>query len=141
MVAHQTAVLTHKIVQSGKPGYIADKLKPKESNMRLRGGVSTLTTPHYKLSLSREGFIYRGATLFNKLDENIRIEKNFKNFNKNSKEWVKYNISVKPKPFFPKIIQRQKKGDVSSTPETVTTQVFPSPVANKIARYFKPIKP
>ena len=141
MVAHQTAVLTHRIVQSGKPQYIADRLKPREANMKLRGGQGALTTPHFKLSLSREGFIYRGATLFNKLDEHIRTEKDIKKFKKRSKIWVKENIPIKPMSLFSKIIQRQKKDKCYSAPETITNQVISSPAANQITRYFKPIRP
>ena len=139
MIAYQTAVLTHKIVLSGKPGYIADKLKPRQANARLRGGAGILTIPHYKLSLSREGFIYRGAILFNKLDRNIREEKDTKQFKKNARDWVKNNISIKPKSIFSKIIQRQNIGEAYSTPEILAEHIV-TVSANQITRYFKPIQ-
>ena len=135
-------VLTHKIVQSRKPGYIADKLKPRQSNRRLRGGAGVLNTPPYKLSLSREGFIYRGSILYNRMDEKIREEKDFVKFKKCSKEWIKKNISVKPKQFFSKIIQRPRNGDAYFCMGTQDNRLSNSPIItqNQITRYFKPIQ-
>ena len=80
MVACQTAVMTHKIVQTRKPCYIADKMKPRPSQRRLRGGAGMLHMPQYKLSVSREGFIYRGAYVYNMLDEHIREEVDISKF-------------------------------------------------------------
>ena len=141
LISYQTAVMTHKIVKSGKPGYIADKIKPRQLNRRLRGGAGLLNIPKYRLSLSREGFIYRGATLFNQLDENIREEKNTNHFKKITKAWIKENILVEPKQFCPSIIQRPKKDEAYSYLDTPNNQLSNGPAVlhNQITRYFKPI--
>ena len=111
-------------------------------NRRLRGGAGFLNIPKYRLSLSREGFIYRGATLFNQLDENIREEKNANQFKKLTKDWIKKNISVKPKQFFSSIIQRPKNGEAYSHLGTSNNQLSNGPAVtqNQITRYFKPIR-
>ena len=72
MVAYQTTVFTYKIVKSGKPDYIAAKMKGKQMNMHTRQGVGTVIPLSYTLNIAKEGFIYRGTTLFNKLNDNLR---------------------------------------------------------------------
>ena len=143
MIAFQTLVMTHKIVQSGEPSYIADKIKSKQTNARLRGGRGTLTVPPYKLSVSREGFIYRGAYLHNMLGVELRDEQNISCFKREAKEWVKWNISLKPKSHFDKIIERKHEivGDNSQTLTQAENNQAPSqPSENKITKYFMPIK-
>ena len=75
MIAYQTAVTSFRIIKSKKPTYIADKLNEKSRSMHLRGNQ-----PGYSLSISREGFIYRSASLFIMLDENLRNEENLEKF-------------------------------------------------------------
>ena len=103
MVAYHTAVNTYKIIKSGKPTYIAMKMKGRQLNMTTRQGASTVTIPGYKLNIAREGFIYRGATIFNKLDVNIRTEAKLSKFKLEVKKWVKKNIPIKPRPAFQSI--------------------------------------
>ena len=45
MVAYQTAVSTYKIVKSGKPSYIAAKMKVRELNLNTRRGVGRIIPP------------------------------------------------------------------------------------------------
>ena len=47
--------------------------------------------------------MFKSASLFNKLDENIRKETSLSKFKVGTKEWVKKNISVKPKPKHPNL--------------------------------------
>ena len=103
MIAYQTAVSTYKIIKSGKPTYIAMKMKGRQMNIATRQGASTVSVPGYKLNIAREGFIYRGATIFNKLDVNIRTESKLSKFKLEVRKWVKKNIPIKPKPAFESI--------------------------------------
>ena len=66
MIAYQTAVATYKIVQAGKPAYISSKMKMKQADLSSRQGTCTLIPPANKINIAREGFIYRGVTLYNK---------------------------------------------------------------------------
>ena len=72
-VMQQTAFHTintvHKVVTSGQPGYLAERLK-----LRTEGGgifphrhLNTIAIPDVELTLSRGGFFYRGACLWNNL--------------------------------------------------------------------------
>ena len=74
MVAYQTTVFTYKIVKSGKPDYIAAKMKGKQMNMHTRQGVGTVIPPSYTINLAR------GTPLFNKLNENLRSEPKLSRF-------------------------------------------------------------
>ena len=101
MIAYHTALTTYKIVQSGKPSYIAAKLKIRSRNTRQGRGM--IVPPDYRLSIAREGFIYRGAQLMNILHDDLRNESNIHKFKRGVKDWVKENISVKPKTSFPSL--------------------------------------
>ena len=48
------------------------------------------------LEISRAGFIYHGANLFNYLKLSTREEKKTKVFKESVKKWVKENILVRP---------------------------------------------
>ena len=52
--------------------------------------------PRYKLGISREGFLYRAASLLNMMDEKLRQEPKLEIFKSEAKKWVKGNITVKP---------------------------------------------
>ena len=101
MIAYHTALTTYKIVQSGKPSYIAAKLKIRSRNTRQGRGM--IVPPDYRLSIAREGFIYRGAQLMNILHDDLRNESNIHKFKRGVRDWVKENISVKPKTSFPSL--------------------------------------
>ena len=107
MVAYQTAVSTYKIIKSGKPSYIANKMKLKTTNRDTRQGRGKVQIPNYTLNIAREGFIYRGATVFNKLDEKLRTEPKLAKFKEGVKKWVRKNISIKPAQTFRSIVASQ----------------------------------
>ena len=86
MIAYQTAVTTFKIIQSNKPSYLAKKLKVRKEGMSLRGGRGSVVHSDHSLSIAREGFLYRGATLINKLDASLRNETKLEMFKKGLKK-------------------------------------------------------
>ena len=51
---------------------------------------------NYMLSISRGGFCYRGATLWNQLPNHLRKPGNDAAFKKGAKSWVVQNIPIKP---------------------------------------------
>ena len=103
MIAYQTADTTHKVVKSGKPSYIANKMRVRTMDMNIRKGVSTLLRPRCKLHITREGFVYRGETIYNKLEESLRKESKLEKFKTGVREWFKANISIRPKQIFQSI--------------------------------------
>ena len=58
--------------------------------------VSTIVMPNYLLGVSRAGFIYRGAKLFNMLPGNLREVTETGKFKAESRRWIQRNIKVKP---------------------------------------------
>ena len=57
MIAYHSALLAYKVVKSGKPSYIKERLKSKTCSMSLRGQSNGIIQRNYKLSISKEGFI------------------------------------------------------------------------------------
>ena len=57
MIAYQTAVSTLKIIKSGKPTYIAMKMKGRRLNMVTRQGASRISVPGHKLNIHVVFFI------------------------------------------------------------------------------------
>ena len=96
MIALQTLILTYKIIQTKKPAYLADKIKFDENVQNLRSKSVTLKQVQYRLNQSREGFVYRGILLFNKMEENIRKCETIEAFKKGARKWVLENIPIKP---------------------------------------------
>ena len=136
MVAYQTAVTTYKIVRSGKPSYIAEKMKMRLLSQNTRHGGGSVQRPDYSLNIAREGFIYRGASIFNKLEVSLRNEAKLETFKIRVKKWVIKNIPIKPKPHFPSI----SAGNRSDHPPPPPPKPPPKS-ANTISRYLIPRKP
>ena len=61
MVAYYTLIMVHKITMTGKPTYLAGRLKLRQEDEReLRGwGGRTVDIPGYSLETSRAGFVYK----------------------------------------------------------------------------------
>ena len=129
MIAYHTAESTYKIVQSGKPSYIAAKMQVRKGNQNNRQGAGTVSQPGYTLNMAREGFIYRGATIFNKLDESLRKEPKLQRFKNCVRYWVKSNIPVRPKQLFSSI----SAGNEAIQPPPPPPH--PQPRQNTISRY------
>ena len=53
MTAYHTALTTHKIIQSGKPSYIAEKFKVRNMNQNTKQGAGTLVPPSYSRNIPR----------------------------------------------------------------------------------------
>ena len=98
MVAYHTLVMVHKIVNTGLPCYLADRLQLRSAVGReLRGqGAGMILQSDPTLSVSRGGFVYRGSRLFNMLSWNLRTEISVKKFKPGARGWVKENINIRP---------------------------------------------
>lgn len=72
MVAYYMLIMVHKITITGKPAYLAGRLKlRKEDERELRGwGGRMVEILAYSLETSRAGFVYRGGRLYNSLSRN-----------------------------------------------------------------------
>ena len=106
MTAYHTVVLTKKIISTGKPSYIAQRMT-KLGGVDLRYNKGKVMVQKRKLAISREGFIYRAAVLYNAIDEDLRSEENVERFKSGLRKWVSENISVKQSSKFPRIASRR----------------------------------
>ena len=135
MIAYQTAVMAHKIVKTKKPEYLASKIQERNVYGGLRGRWGSIGQPSYTLSISKEGFLYRAATILNMMEENLRTEPRIEIFKTSTKVWVKEKIPIKPTTnerdrVFTRKIKRPKHPD--HPPD-------PAPSINNIRRYFHPV--
>ena len=127
LIVYQSAVLAYKIMNSGKPSYLAQKLRQRNEGMNLRGRLGSIGHKNKTLSISKEGFLYRATCIMNKLDDNLRNETKLERFKAGVRMWVKKNIKIKPSTRHPKLIGRKLV-----TPQP-TPQDTPNP--NDIRRF------
>ena len=92
------------------------------------------------LSISKEGFLYRGALLFNSLDANIRNEPKLERFKEMLKKWIKDKIPAKPASRFPHLPTRQHHVQAPPQPpdRPVQQPEIPDAGLNNIRNYFRP---
>ena len=92
--AVSTICLMKRVLMSGKPSYLAELIQ----NTISRGTRSGNTIKQYKIRLEvvREGFLYRGIQLFNRISDDLKMEDSMVKFKRNVKKWVEANIAVKP---------------------------------------------
>ena len=133
MIAYQTTVAVHKVVQSNKPTYLANKMKVKNQSMHLRGRLGSIGQPEHSLSIAREGFVFRGVSIFNKLDESLKNEPKCEKFKTGVRNWVKKNIPIKPSPKYSNFSKRQLCDQPNPPPPP-----DPPDQPNSILRYLIP---
>ena len=92
--ALSTVVMVKKILLSGKPSYLADRLTAQTLTTTRSG--TTIDPISCSLNLKRSSFLYRGTKIFNQLPDDLRTGDKIRLFKKESKLWVKQNIPVKP---------------------------------------------
>ena len=138
MIAFQSLVMTYKIVKTKKPTYLSNKLKENTNPIVLRGGSQSLSHPNQSLSISKEGFINRGLTLMNMLNNSLRCEPELVNFKLGVREWVKSNIEIKPVPNFPVLGRGGARPPAPPGPPAPLAQDLPAtPAMNLITNYFQ----
>ena len=86
--------MINKILQSGRPKYILGRLKL--NNHEKTRTSEAIVSIKGKLGATRSSFIYRGIKLFNKLPRELQNEANMSSFKQSVKNWISYNVSVKP---------------------------------------------
>ena len=96
--AYQTLVTVFRIVTTGQPRYLSEKLtlrKPTQDGVFPCRKINTINV-QCELSIARSGFCYRGAKLWNSLPSGLRQEIRVNIFKKNVRKWVLDNIARKP---------------------------------------------
>ena len=98
LTAFHTLTTVHRVVSSGQPGYLAERLKVRsqaEGIFPLRQ-TNTIAIPDVELTLSRGGFLYRGACLWNNLPVTMRSGMSTATFKREVRTWVRTNIGPRP---------------------------------------------
>ena len=98
LIAYHTLMTVFSVITSGKPKYLADKMKLSKPNNNIfpqRQANTIIITPT-NLSIARGGFIQRGASLFNSLPVTLRSEKKTSSFRRGIKKWITESINIKP---------------------------------------------
>ena len=93
LTAFHTLSSLHKVLYSGKPVYLMKKL---QINTNMTRQEKTIIINHSNLSLCRGAYLYRGATMFNKLPMDLRNNMEPDLFKTAVKSWIKNNISARP---------------------------------------------
>ena len=95
LIAYKTILTVHKTMQTKKPSYIYNKIKPRQNERPLRN--DTNLDIQAELTITRGGFMYRAAKLYNMIPNHIKNEQKYNTFKSKIKIWIKQNISVRPK--------------------------------------------
>ena len=135
MIAFQTIVMTYKVIKSGKPEYLSNKLQVRSTERSIRGSLGSVQPANHSLSITKEGFIYRGMTLMNMMNTSLRCEPNLENFKTGLREWVKRNIAIKPKSKFPVL---RLAGRWPTPPPPPASPPGRQQLRNLITNYFQP---
>ena len=98
--------------------------------LREKGKSGSVQQPNHSLSITKEGFVYRGITLMNMLDVPLRCEPRLEKFKAGLRDWVKKNISAKPKF---QAVGRAVRQPTQAQPRTTTEHS-----RNLITNYFQP---
>ena len=95
LIAYKTILTVYKTIQTKKPSYIYNKLKPKQTGRPLRNGTNL--DIQAELTITRGGFMYRASKLYNMIPNHIKNEQKYSTFKSKIKTWITQNISVCPK--------------------------------------------
>ena len=95
-VHQRTALFTlnsvHRTLNTREPSYSFSCLKP-QSEPQHRAHCNKI---HYKHSISRTSYYYRGSRLYNQIPSDLANKTKQSEFRKGAKQWVKMNIPLLP---------------------------------------------
>ena len=96
--AHHTIVTAHRILITGQPQYLADKLtlrKPRPDETFPLRQLNTISV-NCGLTIGRSGFLYRAARIWNQLPAALREETKPAVFKSDVRKWIREHVSRKP---------------------------------------------
>ena len=96
LIAYHTFLSMYKILQTKKPTYIYNRFTNENSTNDMRRRNDNNLNIQGDLTLTRGGFMYRGAKLFNMIPNEIKNVKKYKKFKVQIKKWIKLHIPIKP---------------------------------------------
>ena len=96
--AYHTIATVHRILRTGQPKYLADKLilnKSREDQAFPSRQLNTITVK-CRLTLTKSGFLYRIARIWNLLPTELRGEVKAEAFKDSVKNWIREHVPRKP---------------------------------------------
>ena len=96
--AHHTIVTAHRIIRTGQPQYLSSKLILRQAipdQINPLRQLNTITV-NCELTISRSGFLYRAAKIWNQLPDDLRAEVQPEVFKVKVKQWIRKHIPRKP---------------------------------------------
>ena len=84
-----------KIKKFKEPLYLASRLGFNNEGVGVRRRYD-ITQINFIKARGREGFLYRGAKLWNSLDQQLKTEENVKTFKQELRKWVLNKIPALP---------------------------------------------
>ena len=99
LTAYHTLMTVYRVVTSQYPKYLAEKLKLRtagDEGIFPHRQMNTIRIPNNNLTLSRAGFVARGATLWNALPIEMRSPMKKEQFRNNLKKWIRMHIKIRP---------------------------------------------
>ena len=96
--AYHTVLCIFKIIRSGKTRYLAEKLQLRQAvhgQIFPHRQINTIQV-HRVLTLSRSGFLYRGAQLWNHLPPEMRKESRLQVFKSQLRRWIISTVPARP---------------------------------------------
>ena len=94
LIAYRTILTVHKTMQTKKPNYIFNKLKPNKQSRSLRNDTNLNTKAD--LTVTRGGFIYRASKLYNMIPIHMKQLEKYNTFKSKIKTWIRQNIKIIP---------------------------------------------
>ena len=93
LVIFHTALTVHKIVITGKPKYMFEKMC-QEHRYETRRAVIYGENFLARSALAADSFCYRGTKIYNQLPLNLTETQNMDNFKIKLRKWIKSNVPL-----------------------------------------------
>ena len=97
LVFYQTAILTHKILRTGLPVYLGNKMNiefPYRTRQATTGAIRYGEDYTSRRSLNHSSFRIRATVEYNRIPGSIRQSKTIQTFKTKLRQWVKDNIPI-----------------------------------------------
>ena len=97
LVSYQTAVMTHKIRQTGAPTYLGNIINaefPYMTRQATTGGVRYSQDHQSRRALNHSSFRYRATVEYNRLPGTIREAATMQTFKRKLRSWIKENVPL-----------------------------------------------
>ena len=97
LIFYQSVILAHKIVTTGSPYYLAQKMSTSHPYRTRQGSTGSIRFGEnfsYKSTLAQNSFCYQATIKYNGIPAEIRASTSLPQFKSKLKKWVSNNIPI-----------------------------------------------